>query len=241
MPDAVVGLLPPLWHVVGAFTLGALVGLTDLLIRYRDAPGAALRHPASLLNILLHGGLSVAALVLITIIDPLPPEAAEKDRLVRVLGAGLGAVAIAKVSLSIRVAGNDVQFGLARVIDGLLGSTDQAIDRARAAQRADTVSQIMGRVRFDQALETLPLFCFTILRHIPEDEQAAIGEQVRELAATDSVPPEVKSMLLGLLLQNVVGEAVLKEAVLAVWSHVGDGGAPPDMDCRRPNGVWPFR
>lgn len=57
---------------LSAFLIGVLVGVAELLSRYRDAPLSVLRAVAAPLYILVNGGFAVAALWALDLGDPPP-------------------------------------------------------------------------------------------------------------------------------------------------------------------------
>ena len=95
MPDIGIGVW--LW----TFAIGALVGSAELISRYRDNPGAALRSRPGLLFIALNGLAAIMALFLVRHfklagVDPAKPD---QDLVMQALLAGTGAMVVIRSKL----------------------------------------------------------------------------------------------------------------------------------------------
>lgn len=224
------------WVVVAV--LGALVGVADIIGRYRDAPWRSLLNWSAALYLGINIAASLFALVLIHAFGwdfGLSGDAAEW---MQVLVAGVGAVSFLRSSFySVRIGDEDVQVGPGNLLKVILDAADRDVDRARAAERALTVNRIMRNVSFTKAQQALPAFCFALVQNLsPEDQQASAAELAA--LANASMPDEVRARLLGLALINVVGEGVLLEAVSALGDEIrttpqtaaASAIQPPDAD-----------
>lgn len=202
------------YAIVLAF--GAAVGTGELVSRYRDAPGAALKTPSAGFYITLNGAVALFALWLIRANDWTFGATAGDDEaaaLRQTLVAGFGAMAFFRSSLfAMRVGDSDVQVGPSAFLQIILNAADRAVDRARAHPRAQTISGIMQDVRFDEARHALPAHCIALMQNVSADESETLGQSINGLAASD-MSDDVKTLNLGLLLMNVVGSQVLKAAV----------------------------
>ena len=91
------------------------------------------------------------------------------------------------------------------------------------------VAKVMASVDFQLALVALPAYCFALMQNVSLEEQSSFGKQTTQLASSP-IDPTVKSLLLGLALMNLVGDAVLKAAVDSLGEHIrfkGPVGTPP--------------
>src|SRR6266496_3570606 len=96
----------------GALLLGILVGLAELVSRYRDAPKQALYTWPAVLYLLLNGAASGLALALILGFGWTFGAPASSLRLARVLVAGVGAMGLFRTSLfTVRAGDKDVGVG----------------------------------------------------------------------------------------------------------------------------------
>ena len=201
------------WPAVAA--LGGVVGASELISRYKDDPGAAIRTWPAILYIAINSGASVGALGLIHANGWF-----SGSPWTQILMAGVSAMAFFRTSLFVVRAGDrDVGVGPSGFLQIFLAAADRAVDRRRAKARSDAVAGVMKGIDFDKALEALPPFCLALMQNVsPEDQQAlrravdALGEQGGE--------PSVKVLLLGIELMNVVGVDVLTMAVKSLGDQI---------------------
>lgn len=202
------------WIAVAA--LGALVGASELISRYRDAPEAALQTWPALGYIAVNVAASLGALGLIDANKWFP----QQTELTKVLIAGVSAMAFFRTSLfTIRAGDRDIGVGPSGFLQIFLAAADRAVDRQRAAARSDGVGQVMNGVDYAKASKVLPPYCLALMQNVsPEDQQ----QLARALEALDrqNADPSVKVLLLGLELINVVGVDVLTTAVQSLGSQI---------------------
>src|SRR5688572_24141135 len=148
--------------------VGTLLGLCELLSRYRDEPIRAVLNVSALAYILINGGASLVALLLLNVwkVDfGLGPDDAVKLRVMLILTGGLGAMAFFRSSFfTFRLGENDVPLGPGLIMQVLLDVTDRAVDRGRAAPRALAITGIMKEIDFDKAHLALPSYCFALMQ-----------------------------------------------------------------------------
>jgi hypothetical protein len=211
------------WLIVALF--GGLVGASELVNRYRDAPVRAVVNWSAGFYILLNLAASLGALGLICAYDwKFGVTGDAIVRWTRVLVAGVGAMAFFRSSLfTVRAGDRDIAVGPAGFLQIFLTAADRGVDRLRAQTRASKVAALMKDVDYSKARRALPAFCLALMRNVPPEEQQALW---RALALLDQfeVAPSVKSRLLGLELMNVVGEDVLKQAVNSLGAEIA---SPP--------------
>jgi hypothetical protein len=212
-----------------AALIGGLVGLGELVARYRDAPGSALRNTAASLYIGINAAAAIAALGLIHAFGwTFGAEPGEALRWTRVLVAGFGAMAIFRSSLFIVRAGDqDVGVGPSGFLQVMLNAADRAVDRRRAGVRAGEVSRAMDGVMFGKAAEALPSYCLALMQNASEEEKVALANQVN-LLRDARMEDRAKSLALGLALMNVVGRGVLEAAVLTLREDIRHDGVRRD-------------
>jgi hypothetical protein len=193
---------------------GMLVGATELVARYRDRPGAALRTLPGLIYIMVNGVVSLAVLwFLRTGQLGLTVTTVFGQTLNQVLLAGLGSMALFRTSIfTLRVKDTDIAVGPAAVLQVILGAAARACDRLRAGPRARRVREIMRGVLFERAKKALPPHCVALMQNVSSDEQAQMNQIIAALSS-EPMSAEIKSYNLGLVLMNLVGEDVLEEAV----------------------------
>ncbi len=206
-----------------AALFGVLVGATEIVARYRDQPLRALWSVGGVCYVLLNAGAAALALTLIDafgwtfgIDEPdTTGEAGKSAKLfwTQILVAGTSAVALFRSSLfSVRIGDTDMPIGPRWFVDIALGATDRAVDRARAKPRAEEVARIMSAVSYAKAREALPTYCFALMQNVASEEQENLAKALNQLDDSD-LADDVKKLVLGLLLMNLVGASVLGAAV----------------------------
>ncbi len=197
--------------------IGALVGIGELVARYRDAPKKALTSNAALLYVTINVLAAVLALMLIRIfgwdfqIDQ--ANAANALRVTQILLAGFGAMALFRSSLFlVRVGSEDIGVGPSGFLQIVLSASDRAVDRLRGEQRSDAVNRIMRGVSYAKAKTALPTYCLALMQNLPAEDQVVFGDQLVQLDKT-TMDDRTKALSLGLLIMNFMGEDVLSAAV----------------------------
>lgn len=207
------------WLVVGL--LGALVGISELVARYRDAPGHAMRTQPAMVYVALNAIASVVALAVIRAFNWTFGVSGERAiEWTQALLAGFGAILLFRSSLfTVRTGGQDILIGPSNVLKGLLGATDRAVDRIRAQHRARAVARIMVGVSFEKAGIALPTHALALMQNLSEEDQIKFGHQVAQLREAD-MNENVKVLHLGLAIMSVLGEDVLSAAVTSLGDQI---------------------
>lgn len=196
--------------------LGGFVGISELLIRYRDNPLASLRSVSSFVYVALNALGAwlalylMAAFELVTCADAI---CTLRESTQHVLLAGLGGMAVLRASiLTLKVQDQDIGVGPAAILQIYLNVADRATDRSRAQARARTIARLMKNVDFEKAKVSLPAACFALMQNVGAEEQKIVSNQVNGLEGVD-IAPAVKSTILGLSLLDIVGEGALHSAI----------------------------
>ncbi len=195
--------------------LGGLVGSSELISRYKDDPGAALRTLPARFYIAINCAGSVAALGLIHQL-----KWSENARWAQILMAGGSAMAFFRTSLFVVRAGDrDVGVGPSGFLQIFLTAADQAVDRKRAAARSDAVADVMKGVDFDKALQVLAPYCIALMQNLSPEDQDVLKRVLEKLEQREA-EASVKALLLGIELINVVGVDVLTTAVTSLGGQI---------------------
>ena len=201
--------------------VGVLVGSTELMSRYRDAPFLPLLSAPGIFYVVLNGGAAVLAYFLLGVLLPdqfLGTDA--KTQVSRVLLASLGAMSVFRSGIfTLRLGDSDVAIGPNLILQVLLSALDRAYDRLRAAPRSTETARIMAGVSFKLAAPALPSFCFNLMQNVSEDERNDIADEIESLNATE-MSDEARTLVLGLRLFNVVGPRTLEQAVEALGGTI---------------------
>jgi hypothetical protein len=201
------------WVAVAA--LGGLVGTSELVSRYKDAPGAAIKTLPAIFYVVLNCAGSLAALELIHQL-----KWSESSHWAQILMAGVSAMAFFRTSLFVVRAGDrDVGVGPSGFLQIFLTAADRAVDRKRAAARAGSAASVMKDVDYQKAKVALPALCLALMQNVSDEDQKELG---RALQDVDDGKAEagVKAFLLGIELINVVGVDVLTTAVGSLGAHI---------------------
>lgn len=121
-----------------AATLGLLVGVVELVKRYRDEPVNAVLSPWGLIYLLVNALISLVALYLVYLFPAVFGGLAQNKPLAA-LAAGAGAAAIMRTRIALfkGADGKDLALPLDYLINELLSLADKHIDRHRAPNAAN--------------------------------------------------------------------------------------------------------
>lgn len=200
---------------------GFIVAAAEIAHRYPDAPTKAIFSPPGLLYIVVNMGATVAALAAMKAFDLRLGVEDDDARWARVVIAGFGAVAFFRSSFFL--GRRDTGQGPVRVLRGILGATDRAIDRHRAEERARAVRPIMAGLTFDQVRDALPSYCLSVMQNVSDEEARELGQQVRAIEMA-SMTDAAKVETLALTLIQLVGEPVLRTAVKNIRAGLEEAG-----------------
>lgn len=233
------------------FLFGALVGLSEVLSRYRDAPGRAALSAPGLLYIAFNGAVSLLALFFIREILPLwadpasdaasaatatlpsggsgggGPPPVQRGVLARdALIAGLGAMAVLRSSiLTARVGSKDIEVGPAAVMEIFRAAMDRQIARKRAVVRAMDIAAAMEHVSFRTCYQALTGISLSLLQSASAEEREEVERRVAALASETGRSDRDKALELGLILADSVGFPALTSSVATIRArnrHMGE-------------------
>jgi hypothetical protein len=211
-------------YVIAA-SVGAVIGLSELLTRYRDGPSSLIFAISAWLYLLINAGVSAAALTMIHIIGlRLGGKSSHEIEAYQILFSGFGSAALFRSSFFlVPVGGRDIGIGPSVILTGLLESADRGVDRYRAARRASSVSVIMRKISFTKANIALPTYCLALLKNVAAADQLALRNSVDLLRSTEMTDSQ-RSLALGLELLNIGGLNVLRAAVEGMGESIEISG-----------------
>ena len=218
-------MLSPALEWLTVTLLGALVGIGELVSRYRDAPDRALRTVPAVFYIGVNIAASVAALYLVRVFGWSFGVDGTKNPAVlewtQVLVAGFGAMALFRSSLfTVRAGDRDIAVGPSSFLQVILSAADRAVDRLRAQARTATVTEIMKGVSYAKAKTALPTYCLALMQNLAEEDQQKLGSALKSLDSFQGIDDHLKILILGLTLMNVVGPDVLTAAVRSLGAEI---------------------
>lgn len=220
MADATLGYLI-------AIAIGLVVGVAEVLSRYRDAPFNALATMAGATYVLFNGATAGLALLFLLEVLPLwqddPPAPTLASTLSNALMAGFGAMAVLRSSiLTTRVGNKDVEVGPAAFVEIFRRVMDRNIARVRALKRAEEVATLMGDISFVRSYSSLSSICLSLLQSVDADERAAVEQQIGSLANQTGRSDRDKALELGLILASSAGFPALEASIRAIGDRISN-------------------
>lgn len=224
---------------LSAAAIGVLAALTELLSRYRDDPWVAATSVSALAYLAFNGAVAALTLFLIRRVYPIHELVAGRPTMdlgevvTEVLVAGAASMAVMRSSFfTARVAGQDVEIGLAGIIQIFKNTIDRDVDRLRAGPRATEVAAAMREVSFTRAYKPLTSMSLNLLQNVSADERARIEQQVEALANQTGRTDAGKALELGLILAGTVGFRVLKAAKDNLGNSISSDISRKDLAAR---------
>jgi len=197
---------PILWGFAAAL-FGALVGLSEILSRYRDEPLLATATIPGIAYLSLNGLISMVAF---SVLRRYPTQifgAVANDLALSAVAAGFGAMVIFRSKLfTFRSSdGKDYPIGPAIVLDTILKVLDTQIDRRRATERQYKVFNAVYNVNFTKMADyieaSLPSF-----QNLSQDDKVAINLYISQYRAS-KFADVLKSLGLGFAFLTIAGDA----------------------------------
>jgi hypothetical protein len=192
----------------------SVVGLAELIARYRSNPAYVLRHSlAAWLYIALNGGAGAGALALIRAFGWF--TSSPHSTLWRVLIAGFGAIAFFRSSLfKTKIGTADVDVGPSVVLGALLDACDRAVDRTSAAEISKCVSDAnMQGLDPTQVLFTLPVLSLALMQNFSPSDQAQLGAELAKIREDKSLTDQTKMRAAVIQLAKYLGPALVKKVI----------------------------
>jgi hypothetical protein len=208
------------WHwwgwACGSALFGMSVGFSEILSRYRDEPLLACSTSGGVLYLLLNGALSLGAFWLLCRY-PSIFSSLKGDLFLTSVVAGFGAVTVFRAKLfTFRASdGKDYPVGPAIVLETVLKTLDQKIDRKRATNRQARVFQLMqGLNDFENTAKYFQASLNSFQNLTPE-EKAEINSVIDEYRSpkTSTWPDGLKIMALGFAFLNIAGDENFDEVI----------------------------
>lgn len=205
-----------------AATLGALVGATELLSRYRDAPLRAVLSMPAVTYLAVNAAASIGALALSNGfgwnfgLDATAAGDSDAIEWTRVAVAGFGSAALFRSALFVRRVGtDDVDVGPSSALKILLEVTDEAVDRGRGSAILDTAASIMRETNVDD-LGAIAAACLHAMQSMSPERGAALGALLESIDEVHADDPAARRIAHGETLLKFFGEGVVRSAVTSV-------------------------
>jgi hypothetical protein len=204
-----------IWLVLFAGLLGATLGTSELLTRYRDEPLKSIACAAGATYILMNATLSAAVYGLLVRFSSDIFPVASSDRLLGAIIAGLGAMAVLRSRFfTVRTeAGEDVAIGPDVIASAFLNSADRSIDRQRASKRLQAVLDMTKDLKSAPATQDFFVVSISAFQNLSSAEQSGLKDQIQSIFALPSYPDFLKLQAACYAILNVAGENVLREII----------------------------
>ncbi len=213
-----------LGYVVAAL-LGALVGVVEVLQRYRAEPFRALSNLWGLGYTAFNGGVALIAFFVLTRASQLTDDTADLDLLSSSAAAGFGSAAVLRAKLmNIKLGdGKELALGPELIVQTFLSVIDRELDRYRARERYTIVRELFAGIDFELAKARLPLQVFGAMQTVSEEENEKLMARIAEVDGLKTIDSQDKAYQLGFYLLDLVGEEFLTD----VLKRYGDDFRPP--------------
>lgn len=203
-------------QLVIAGGLAGLVGLAEIVARYRSEPGFALKRPTAWSYILLNVAAGVGAVFVVRAFGWTFGQTENVD-LWRSLVAGFGALAVFRSSLFVtKVGETEVNVGPSQVLTSLLDTFDRAIDRKCAENLADGISQDeLEKLDPLQVTSTLPVLCLALMQNFSAADQALLAGELGKIQGNTLLKPRAQMQATIVQLAKFLGNDLVGKVLKA--------------------------
>jgi hypothetical protein len=233
--------LPPLL----AMTIGGVVGVVEIMARYRYAPLRAALSWSGYVYVLVNiVGSGIAFYLLVVFWTDQAQQQDAKELVKLVVAAGFGSLVVLRSSVfKVRVGDTDVGIGPAAVLDTLLLIADRGVDRREAVSRAQDVSALVSHVKdYRVVANMLTKYSLALMQNVDEKTSKDLGDAIGKILGDSEIPDAIKMDIVALRLGVVVGPDVLEAAVEALGDrlkagsqNIGDGTPPAPRSVATPS------
>lgn len=192
---------------IAAFAFGLLVGLSEILSRYRDEPLLAATTNIGLSYLILNGMLSVAAFAFMRHYSENIFPAVKSDLFLTAIISGFGAMAVFRSKLFTfhSTDGKDYAIGPSIVLDTVLKTIDSKIDRRRATERqAEVFDSIIG-LNFKDVANYIEA-SLGAFQNLSQDDKSDVKSVIDQYRQLSDWPDSLKSLGLGFAFLTIAGD-----------------------------------
>jgi hypothetical protein len=216
-----------------AAVVAATVGATDVLTRYKDNPMTAINTWAAWIYIGINFLLGLAAFWLSAVLGIIRFDSADPHGVKNGLLVGFGAILILRsIAFKISIGGKGGEVGPSTIVDALLATYDQSINRKVALEKDKSVRRLMEGVSFYKASEFLSLYCLSLLQR--DDARAKMVADLKNSIADfkkgDPAGDAERAYLLGNMMINNFGRPVTEAVINGFRSRILLDAGPAAKD-----------
>jgi hypothetical protein len=204
---------------------GLLVGMAELIGRYRDEPYRAVRNPFGLVYVATNAGLSAIAYFLLIYYRGDIFSNLSDDKFLTAIVAGFGAMVIMRSKLfSFKTEGGETYaIGPDAVLSTILSSVDRQVDRARANGRIETVMKNLPATTAETAPRAMQFLRTTTLaayQNLSPSEKDALDDVITDLENQPDLSSSLKLMAICFAILNISGEKNFKALMKDLSTHL---------------------
>lgn len=199
------------WCVVAAL-LGVLAAAAELVGRFKDAPGSALRSRPGLACLLINGALASLVLLGLRYLDA-------PDGTFGLVAQLLLAGYVARTLVRLKITGPKgadgtlTETGPGQFFERLLAAIARELDRERASRRLRAVSERLLGVEYLHAFGFFVSELMASMQDLTEEDKRDIGEALRVIDARKDLDDATRVDMLGYLVLDYGGEESLEQLV----------------------------
>jgi hypothetical protein len=204
--------------------LGALVGFSEIVSRYRDEPLRATANRYGTGYLLLNGLASIAAYGLLLRYSTQILPSVAGDPLMAALVAGFGSMAVLRSKLFIfrTEDGKEYPIGPSIVMETFLRMLDRKIDRLRASKRQQRVfDQMKDITDFDAVANYLEATLLSF-QNLGQEEKGDITEVIKEYRRQTAWPTALRTMAVGFAFLTIAGEENFDQVIANLKSYLAN-------------------
>jgi hypothetical protein len=191
--------------------LATLVGVAELVSRYRSDPVSLTSSFAAWLYAGINALAGIGALLLIRAFGWTFGATAHVD-LWQILVAGFSAIAFFRSSLFVtKIGTTNVGIGPSLVLGSLLDACDRDIDRRSAEDLSTLLSTDSSFAAFAPAtvISTLPIICLALMQNFPASDQALLGADLSRINNDNTLADEAKMHAVAVTLAKYLGKPLI--------------------------------
>ena len=195
--------------VLATFTFGALVGLSEILSRYRDEPLLAAATNSGMSYLAINGVMSTIAFAVLRKYPTQIFPGLGGDLLLTAVVSGFGAMGIFRSKLFTFKSsdGTEYPIGPAIVLDTILKMIDSEIDRRRATERQTRVFNAMAGINdFARTADYMEASLLSF-QNLSQDDKTQISSVINQYRTLTKWPDTLKGLGLGFAFLTIAGEA----------------------------------
>jgi len=229
------------WAITSTI-FGMLVGLSEILSRYRDEPLLATATAPGIAYLVLNGMLALAAFMVLQMYPGKVFPSITQDLFMTAVVAGFGAMVVFRSKLfTFRSPdGKDYSIGPAIVLETALRTIDNKIDRKRATERQIEVFEAMrGLTDFSSTASYIEASLLSF-QNLSQDDKAAIAKVIQEYRDVSKWPESLKILGLGFAFLNLAGDTNFSQVITNLKSFLtAQAAAPANTGTTPPNKPTP--